>query len=349
MSPREPKKIDHSAIRKILIIRLRRMGDILMTTPAVRALREGFPSARLVYAVEEPFRELVEGSPLLDEVLVLPAHPDLRTFFNILRKIRRERFDAVLDFHGGPRAFQMAFFSSAGIKIGYKVKFKSWLYTQTVPRSPLDGPVHSVANHMKLSRALGACGPPGRLETVPATAEEAGQVRSRLEACGLKEGGYVVFHISAGNRFREWGADNIRRLILLLQQRTSAGVVLVGGPEDRAEAEIIRQGAPTVYSMAGEINLRQLQWLISQARLFVGPDSGPMHMAATTSTPIVALFGPTLPDNFAPWMADSVEIKKDFECRPCRQIKCVHKDFRCLQSITPEDVLPACLIQLEDK
>ena len=322
------------------------MGDILMTTPAVRALREGFPSARLVYAVEEPFRGLVEGSPMLDEVLVLPTHPDLRTFFGILRRIRRERFDAVLDFHGGPRAFQMSLFSSAGIKIGYEVKFKSWFYTQTVPRTPPTGPIHSVVNHMKLPEALGVCVPPGRLEMVPATAEDAGQVRSHLEACGLREGGYIVLHISAGNRFREWGGGHIRRLIQLLQQRTRAGVVLVGGPEDRAEAETIRQGVPAVCSLTGDINLPQLHWLISRARLFIGADSGPMHMAATTSTPIVALFGPTLPDNFAPWKAEALEIQNDFDCRPCRQKKCVHQDFRCLQSITPEDVLQACLTYL---
>lgn len=319
------------------------MGDILMTTPAVRALREGFPSARLVYAVEEPFRELVEGSPALDEVLVIPAHPDLKTFFGILRKIRRERFDAVLDFHGGPRAFQMALFSSAGIKIGYEVKYKGLLYTRAVPRNALEGPVHSVVNHMKLSEALGAGAPPGRLEMVPATEKEAGQVRSSLEACGLREGGYIVFHISAGNRFREWGLGHNRRLIRLLQQRTGTGVVLVGGPEDRAEAEIIRQSVPTVCSMAGDINLRQLHWLISRARLFVGPDSGPMHMAAATPTPIVALFGPTLADNFSPWKADALLVQKEFDCRPCRQRDCLHKDFRCLQSITPEDVLLACL------
>jgi ADP-heptose:LPS heptosyltransferase len=348
LSLSEQLKIDPSAIRKILIIRLRRMGDILMTTPAVRAVRDRFPKAHLVYVVEEPFRQLMEGSSAVDEVLVLPRHPDFKTFSRLVKNIRRNRFDAVLDFHGGPRAFQMALLSGAAIKIGYKVKYKGWLYSQSIPRNPLDGSTHSVVNHMKLAEALGARADPGRLEMVHSSEEEAGSVGSRLDTCGFKKGGFIVFHISAGNRFREWGAEKIRTFVQLLEQKTGMGVVLAGASEDRNSAEFIQQGNPGVCSLVGEINLRQLFWLISQARLFVGPDSGPMHMAAVTSTPIVALFGPTLPDNFSPWKAHAKLIQKNLSCRPCRQRECIHKDFRCLQTITPEEVLEACLAYLKD-
>lgn len=95
--------------------------------------------------------------------------------------------------------------------------------------------------------------------------------------------------------------------------------------------------------MVGKLNLREVRELISRSALFVGPDSGPMHIAATTSTPIVALFGPTLPAHFSPWQAKAYLIEKDFDCRPCRQKRCIYEDFRCLRSITPDEVFQACL------
>jgi heptosyltransferase-1 len=103
-----------------------------------------------------------------------------------------------------------------------------------------------------------------------------------------------------------------------------------------------------ILSLVSRLNLRELRELISRASLFVGPDSGPMHIAATTSTPIVAYFGPTLPAHFGPWMAQSTLLEKDFDCRPCRQRQCVHEDFRCLRTISPEEVYNACLPYLKD-
>jgi ADP-heptose:LPS heptosyltransferase len=92
-----------------------------------------------------------------------------------------------------------------------------------------------------------------------------------------------------------------------------------------------------------KFNLREIKELISRSSLFVGPDSGPMHIAASTSTPIVALFGPTLPAHFAPWQGIAHLIEKEFDCRPCRQRQCIYEDFRCLKSIKPEEVYEACL------
>jgi len=105
----------------------------------------------------------------------------------------------------------------------------------------------------------------------------------------------------------------------------------------------LKKSKRSPLSLVGKLNLREVKELISYSSLFVGPDSGPMHIAASTSTPIVALFGPTLPANFAPWQAKAYLIEKKFDCRPCKQRQCIHEDFRCLRSITPEEVYQACL------
>ena len=102
-----------------------------------------------------------------------------------------------------------------------------------------------------------------------------------------------------------------------------------------------------VFSLVSKTRVRETRELISRASLFVGPDSGPMHLAASTSTPIVAYFGPTLPAVFSPWQATSTIVEKDFACRPCKQVECITNDFRCLQTIKPWEVYTACLEYLK--
>lgn len=345
MSQKEKPKIDPSSLKKILLIRLRRIGDIVMTTPAIAALRHGLPGATIDYVVEAPFSRLVDGHPDLDRVFVVPRKEGAADFMGFIRRIRREKFDAVLDFHGGPRAARIAWFSGAKLKIGYELKGKRFLYNIRVPRRPKDGFIHSVENHLNLVRALGISvpdpAPPLRLPEP--RAEETGNIDHWWEGNGLGRDATAVLHIGAGNRFRDWGAENLSALIRHLVRRSGAKVILVGSEDDMPRAEALRTEDPaSILSLVGKINLIELRLLIARARLFVGPDSGPMHIAATTGTPIVALFGPTLPANFAPWKAEATLLEKPLACRPCRQRRCVSQDFRCLLTITPEEVYAAC-------
>jgi heptosyltransferase-1 len=153
----------------------------------------------------------------------------------------------------------------------------------------------------------------------------------------------AVLHIGAGNEFRDWGAENLAELAGRLASLPCVKVVLVGNGQDRDRAQALMAKAPaSLLSLVGEINFIELRELISRAALFVGPDSGPMHIAATTRTPVVALFGPTLPANFAPWRAEATIIQKDLGCRPCKQRECVTQDIRCLRRITVDEVFTAC-------
>jgi len=133
-------------------------------------------------------------------------------------------------------------------------------------------------------------------------------------------------------------------LIKLLTQQEGVTIVLLGEKEDqKAEEELLKSANLSLLSLVGKLNLRELREFISHSALFVGPDSGPMHIAAATSTPIVAYFGPTLSAHFSPWKAKAYLIEKDYDCRPCKQKRCLYKDFRCLRSIKPEEVYEACL------
>jgi len=339
------QRIDPSQIKKILLIRLRRIGDVILTTPAISALRKGIPTASISYVVEKPYRELVDGNPNLDKVIVLEKKQRLRDFLKLIRLIRKEKHDVVLDFHGGPRASLITLLSKAKLKVGYRIKYKNFIYNVKLPRSPKEGHFHSVENHINLVKALGAdvkSLPPLYLPQGQETEVE--KVKKFIEENSLERSKIITIHISAGNAFRNWGVDNLVQLTNLLARRPDVNVVLLGTSEDqKAEEEILKKSTASLLSLVGRLNLREVKELISHSSLFVGPDSGPMHIAASTSTPIVALFGPTLPANFAPWQAKAFVVEKELNCRPCKQRNCIFKDFRCLRSIEPEEVYQACL------
>jgi len=343
--------LDPASPSKVLLLRLRRIGDVILTTPAVTALKKSFPRASLTYVVEKPYVRLVEDNPALDRVIALEPRPKARDSWRLIRWIRGERFDAILDFHGGPRTSLWTFLSRARFKVGYLIRGRGWPYDIAIPRSGAEGPIHSVENHLNLVRALGADIPKEPpLYLPPARKEEADRVARFFKDNALAKAKVVVLHIGAGNRFRDWGLENLASLAGKLADLRGVRVILVGGEADRdREAGIIEKKPVPALSLAGALNLIELRELFARAALFVGPDSGPMHIAASTSTPIVAFFGPTLPAHFSPWRRRSTLIQKDLDCRPCNQRECLYADFRCLQTISAEEVYAACLPYLRKK
>lgn len=350
MSRREPPKIDPASIKTILLLRLRRIGDIVMTTPSIRALRTSYPRAALIYLVEDPYRELVEGMPDLDEVIVLPRRLSVREFFSRMRSLRRRGpFDILIDFHGGPRAFWITLFSRARLKIGHRLKYKHVFYDVTLPRNSGAEGVHSVEDHFALVRAAGTqAAEIPRTRVAPPLLEEEARVDRLLNTDLPGDRRIVVLHVGAGNRFRDWGSDNLKELIPRILELPRTAVALIGGAQDSSTARFLTSPpSELVCDMTGRLNLREVRNLISRAALFVGPDSGPMHIASTTDTPIVAYFGPTLPAHFAPWKARARLLESAQDCRPCRQRECLHGDIRCLRDITVEEVIEAVRLSLQ--
>lgn len=343
MIPIDQPKINAERIKKILLLRPRRMGDIILTTPALKALRTIFPEARISYLVEAPYTRLIEGNGLVDEVLVIQPKSGLIDLLAFIKKLRKKKFDAIIDFHGGPRCALFTLMSGSWLKIGYETKFKAWVYNYRVPRSYISGPVHSVINHLNLVRILN---PEIRedysLQVPPPQPEEKRKIETFWRQSGLFFRPVVAVHISAGNRFRDWGKEN---LVSFLKGLTSWPVVplLIGSKEDKLrEKEILRNLKKGVVSLVGETNLGELMAALEKVDLFVGPDSGPMHLAAALNKPIVALFGPTIPAHFAPWKGKAIILEKPMACRPCRQRRCPEKNYACLQEIKPEQVVKAC-------
>jgi lipopolysaccharide heptosyltransferase II len=331
---------------------------VVFTTPAIHALKRTFPDAHFTYIVEPVAAPIVRGNPQLDEVIVAPRVRGVRGFFQDLalgRSLRARRFDLAIDFHGGPRASLLTWLSRAPERIGYEVIGRSWMYTRRIARPRALRPRHSVENQWDLLTALGVAPPARATDPVEMTVDPAARasVGERLTRAGvLPTDAIVVIHVSAGNPFRRWPLEHFIALTSKLAGDPRLKIVITSGPSEADAAQRVIAGAraPNVLS-CGEFSLTELRALVDRASLFIGGDSGPLHIAATSAVPIVGLYGPTLPVRSAPWRDESRRTASvdagPLPCRPCDQRVCAPGDFRCLTRIDPGQVYAAAIKCLE--
>jgi lipopolysaccharide heptosyltransferase II len=341
----------------ILLVRLRLIGDVVFTTPAIRAIRRHYPDARITYLVEEQAEAVVRGNPHLDEVIVIcnpGAKGRLRADLALIRRLRRNHYDLAIDFHGGPRSSLITWLSGAPKRVGYEVAGRSWMYTTRVPRPRALRPRHSVVSQWDVLLPLGIAPPDPETDATEMSADRSAgaAVAARLRAAGIgDENPIVVIHVSAGNPFRRWPAASFIDLVYRLASRDpKRRVVLTSGPSDAGAAAAIAREARSrlqphereAVVECGEFGLAELRALIERAAVYIGGDSGPLHIAGTTGVPVVGLYGPTLPVRSQPYrsarfISAAAEVQ-GLPCRPCDQRRCEPGDFRCLTGITAESV-----------
>lgn len=339
---------------------------MVFTTPAIAALRRHLPGAHLAYLVERAAAPIVRHDPALDDVIEVDRPRGLTRLaydVGLARRLRAGRYDVAIDFHGGPRTAWLVRASGAPTRIGYDIPGRRWAYTTRVPWHPdLVPPRHSVLNQWDLLAPLGLPAPSPATDPVRMTPgpDAERQAAARLHAAGVADDApLVVIHVSASNPFRRWPRDAFVTLVVALAAgRPGRRIMITAGPSEAGAADAIAEEAArrspeaaAAVVRGGDPSLGELQVIMARARLFIGGDSGPLHVAATTGVPIVALFGPTLPARSAPWRDGArpfVAIEPDaLACRPCHQRTCVPADFRCLTATPPDRVIEAARGLLE--
>jgi ADP-heptose:LPS heptosyltransferase len=312
--------------------------------------------------VEESAAPIVLNNPALDEVIVAPRVRGIRRIradLAIARRLRAQRFDLAIDLHGGPRSAWFARLSGARERIGYRIKGRSWMYTRLVSRPRELRPRHSVLNQWDLLEAIpGWPGVPPDPDTdpvdIPVDPAADRRVATRLVQAGLgRDDTLILVHVSAGNPFRRWPEKAFVDTVAGLAAGDSRRRIIVSsGPSDRDAAARIAAAARSKVGDnsarildAGEFDLDELRALIGRSHLFIGGDTGPLHIAASTMTPVVGIYGPTLAARSAPWRsrsATTISVEIDgLPCRPCDQRACVPGDYRCLTTLSPSTVLAA--------
>ena len=346
---------------RILLVRRRAIGDVVFTTPALRALRQRFPDAHITYIVEPPAADVIRTNPHVDELIVAPRR-HLFADIALGRRLRAARYDLAIDFHGGPRASLLTWLSGAPVRVGYEVLGRAWMYTTRVARPRELRPRHAVQNQWDLLAALGLPGPDANAWPVemPADPAATAAMAERLTRAGVPSTDrLVVVHVSAGNLFRRWPQRSFATLAARLASRAGMRVIVMSGPSEREAARRVVDDARGRLAPAerdrvvdlGDFSLAELRGLLDRAALYIGGDSGPLHIAATSPVPIVGVYGPTLPVRSAPWrdrwlVTESVEVT-GLPCRPCDQRVCAPGDFRCLAHISADMVVEASERALE--
>ncbi len=343
-------------------MRLRLIGDVVFTTPVIRAVRRRWPNAHLTYLVEPAAAPVVLHNPHLNDLLVVARRRGWRRVLDdwrLARQLRAARYDLAIDLHGGPRSAWLTWATRAPVRVGYDVAGRAWMYTRVIHRPRAFRPRHSVENQWDLLAGFDAAfapGPSPDADRVEMPVEDAARTtvdRWLADAAVPARARLIVLHVSAGNPFRRWPEASFADVAARL---ASAGadrwVAVTAGPSDRAAVGRVlsaARGAAGVHAArildAEGFSLQQLRALVDRAALFIGGDSGPLHVAATSDVPVVGLYGPTLAERSAPWRPrDRPTVSLDagvLPCRPCDQRVCAPGDFRCLTGISAPRVVEA--------
>jgi ADP-heptose:LPS heptosyltransferase len=336
--------IDLSGVHDVLVLRLDRIGDVLMALPALADLRRALPSARIRLAVGR-WSEEVAGMAPVDDVLLWSAPwagrrgEGAEGRLSLARKARALAArppDVAIDLQGDVRAVFLMRLTSARSRVGYaNTGGGSWL-THVVP---LDETVSWVEqNRRAVEVVAGPRRETGRAAHVAADPDWARALLDREGLAGRQP--LVGIHPSGGRTIKQWPVERWRELARRLQEGLGATVVVTGGASDKALARALGEGLPRpVIDLAGRLSVAETMAVIGALDLFLSPDTGPMHMACAMGTPSVAVFGPSAAERYfsgdlSPTPGRHVVVRRELWCAPCNLIRTPPQ--QCVDDITPE-------------
>jgi lipopolysaccharide heptosyltransferase I len=334
--------------RRILFIKPSSLGDIVHALPTLAALRQRFPEAHIAWLVKRQWAELLTRVEGLDRVW--PVGPGMAGWLSQVPRLRAERFDLAVDLQGLFRSACMARLAGCPARAGFSNgrEGSPLFYTQRVAVPAPE--MHAVDRYLLVAEALGAARPAVpqfRFNISPADRE---QVAAVLGRAGVKAGvSWIAMNVSARWPTKRWPAESFASVADRLHQEGAGPVVLVGGPDDRADAQAVKAlvKASVMADVTGLTPLGLLPALLQSASLLLTNDSGPMHVAAAVGTPVVALFGPTSPVRTGPYGKQHRVLTHPLPCSPCFSRHCTNAVEReCLTGIAPSQVVEAVRSQL---
>ncbi len=341
--------------KKVLFIRLSSLGDLILTLPTLKAIKDRYPRAHIAWLVQGALQDVLSGNPYLDEIIsvdLLSVTDKYATpttwlkggirFLHNLRKAQRifqeKRFDVVLEFQALFKSGIFAFLNRGAERYGFKnARELSHLFL-TRPTFIKDKSRHAVYNYLQFARYFDC--PTDEIGfPIYIPPEDEAYIDRLLLQEGIKPGDLTIF-LSATARWRSkfWEQEVFARLGDELVRRYGAKLIFSGLPSEVGYLQVIREMMQEdAIIMAGRTNIKQFFALVRRCRLYVGVDSGAMHAAAAFGIPVVALFGPSNPRWIGPFGQEKGIIRLDLPCAPCNKRDC--PDRSCMRGITPEMVL----------
>jgi heptosyltransferase-3 len=337
MAPRIPAA-------RLLIIQLRQIGDVLLSTPVLRALRQHYPQSFIAFCAEPAPARVLRHNPHADEVIVRPRHTTWYEEWQFWRRIRRLRFDLVIDLLGNPRSAMLARVSGARHRVAFARFPRSLLYTTLVEHGH-DTHEYTAAKRLRLLEALGIRASDVSLDFTYTSADEQ-QVDRFLGTHGIGPDDLLIcvdptHHVPT----RRWPGTHFSRLAELLGERLGARIVLLWGPGEQQEVAAIAAGARSSNPvLIPEWDLATLAALLARADLFIGCDSAPQHIAVSQRIPSLSIFGATRSTVWLPADAQHRAVVASLPCQPCDKNQCGPPlNIACMRTLTAEAVFEAVL------
>jgi heptosyltransferase-3 len=337
-------------VPKLLLVRLRSLGDCILTLPLIEALHEWRPELHLDLMVEAPFIDVFKHHPAIHEILVLATRrfPGRAgwTKSRTLLEMRRRGYGAVLNLHGGTTSLLFTLASGARLRMGREGYRHRWGYNVHIPTSSAvwgREHVHTVEHQLTLLRWLGIpCeGLPHAYLHVDNDARA--RIIGRLSGSGITPGRYILVQPTATLQTKQWQEERFAELADSLAAKHQLPVVFSAGPNEEEVLATVRKRATVPHQYWPHLALGELLALLENCLLFIGCDSGPMHAAAALKKPIVVVWGSSNYRTWHPWDTDYELIRSDLPCIPCPGYSCaVFGQPKCILDIRLERVIAAC-------
>jgi len=342
--PLAPARWDWATVRKLLVIRLRSIGDTVLTTPSLVALRRFLPHTSIDILLEDWVSPVLDGSPLVDRIISIPRHSNAARA-RIARDLHRTGYDVVYNLHGGTTATLLARASGARQRVGYAHYQYARLHNHVAP-SPQEiwsrPTLHSAEQQLAL---IGWTGVPvsDRPATQLAVTEKAARsVAAKLAAHTIDSEPVALIHPAAAFETKQWPSENFARVIDEVAARGLTPVAIVAPKEKQVLDRVVQQSSARVIGLT-DLSLPEVTALAARAQLFVGNDSGIAHMAAAVSTPCVVVFGSSNVAHWRPWTTNKNEVvREEMKCQPCHGYFCAEfQTPQCILRIPVERVVAA--------
>lgn len=310
--------MEHSGIKRILVIKLRAIGDVVLSTVVLKNLRQAFPNATLDFLTEYPSKEVVFGNPNVDTVFAFNIKEE--TGLSLIMKIRRQRYDLVIDLFGNPRSAIVAYCSGAKYRMGYRFGWRKYCYNIVV--EPRGGEVHNTEFNLDALKAINV--PVTEKSPFFPVSEEARVFADDFFRKESLSGKFVVAINPGGGWYtKRWRAKSYAELGDRLRAEFDACIIITWGPGEEKLAEEIRSAMGGSATLIPRSTLKELGAILERCSLMVTNDSGPMHIAAVLGTPIVAIYGPTHPELQGPVTENAgIVQKKELSCLGCNLTEC---------------------------
>jgi len=287
--------IDLPDAPRILVTRTDRIGDLVLTTPLFKALREKFPRAWVASLVFLEHREIVDGNPYLDEVIPYDKKGSERSLwgqFCFSRKLRSEKFDVAIHAHGTNRMHLAAWLAGIPVRIGYERR-ASWALTHAHPYNKKEGAKRESEYLLELLEPLGVT-PPQEVEAFfPVTDRSIHSLENLSLSHRIpRDRPWIILNPSASDVTKMWPAERFAELVTRLEKHRSCVFLAIGTSKDQPLIERLVKKTPVpIFDLSGKLTLGMLGALLKRAVLLISNDSGPVHIAAALGTPVVSIFG----------------------------------------------------------